>query len=515
MRYLLHSTLTFSAPSRAILYDEATKLAHDGHEVFVLYCDGCLDICFTNMTGNKKGCLMCRANYRYFDRINISSKVRFVSLKEYLTPDVLLKSNNLNFSYSNTTDIKNIKLNGINIGLASFSSYITYTRNLNPLIDNKFKQYFDVLLRNSARMCEIASLVIEEIKPNSIYGYNGRFLDSRPFWEISKNMGIPFILLEAQYTFSSCKKVLFYNETPQSITASKKIMQDIWNNCDLDINDKISKGSDFYERRRNALYAGDKIYTLNQKLGLLPEKWNSNKKNIVIFISSEDEFASIGDEFDKYSLFHSQIDGIREILHHFKYNYDIQFYLRIHPNLSNIKYSYHKNLYDFALFENINIIDAHSNISSYSLIDYSDKVIVFGSTIGIEAVYWSKPTILLSGSFYYLFDCCYIPKSKNELFDLIASPLVPKDRMVTYKYGLQYHDSIGQTCEFVNCNWKTFYFKFLIYKKSITINYWEKLFGSKLLFYIFRFLSSRFLLLYGYFMKFGAKYIIPINEDNS
>src|SRR4030042_3472915 len=272
MKYLLHSSLTFSAPSRAILYDEAEKLVGNGHEVYILFCGKALDLCFTNMNGDKRNCTFCTANYLFYDRINISSKIRMISLKKFLTEEIIQSNQKIKFLYKEINDIKRIEYQNVSIGLACLSSYVSITRNLYPLIDETFIRYFDNLLRNSSLMCDIISSVLDKFKPDYIYGYNGRFLDSRPTWEVAKNKGISFVILEAQYTFSFCNKIVFYNDTPHSIPSiNKHFIQELWDSSNIDFDEKKNLASEFYERRKNALPAGEKIYTKNQKIGLIPE----------------------------------------------------------------------------------------------------------------------------------------------------------------------------------------------------------------------------------------------------
>ena len=65
------------------------------------------------------------------------------------------------------------------------------------------------------------------------------------------------------------------------------------------------------------------------------------------------------------------------------------------------------------------VIAPESPISSYSLLDVADKVIVFGSTMGIEAAYWHKPVICLAHSFYLKLEVAYNPKTVEELWSYI------------------------------------------------------------------------------------------------
>lgn len=512
MRYIFHSTLSTTEACRAILYDEANRLIEDENEVIVFYCDGCFNLCFHNMTGNSKICFFCCLNYRFLDKLFISHKIKLVSLKTFLTNEIVANNQSLFFNYNNVETLKEINYENVKIGLAVLSSYVSYTRNLHPLINSSSKSYFDDLLRNCALMCDIMSKVFEEYNPDYVYGYNGRFIENRPTWEVAKNRGLPFALLEAQYTVSLCKKTIFRNESVHSISAKTNYINNSWDNCKLSESEKIRMGSEFFERRRNSLSAGDKIYTVNQELGMLPKEWDRNKKNIIIYNSSEDEYVAIGSEYEKYSLFTSQIDGIGKILDQYSNNQDMHFYLRIHPNLSNIKYSYHQNLYKYAKYNNLTIIEPESKISSYSLIDASDLVIVFGSTIGVEAAFWGKPTILLAGSTYYNLGCCYIPDSIEELFCLIDSRLIAKDKYGTYKYGLVHHDSVGSSCEYYDCNLTTYHLNIFGFKRDIKISNWQKIFGSRFLSYLFKKALSKILSIYCNVRRFGPKHVVPSLE---
>ena len=83
------------------------------------------------------------------------------------------------------------------------------------------------------------------------------------------------------------------------------------------------------------------------------------------------------------------------------------------------------------------VISPSEDINSYDLLDASDKVVIFGSTIGLEASYWGKPVILLGCSWYYYENVCYIPKSLNELNTLLffynrRATFI--DRETIYKY---------------------------------------------------------------------------------
>lgn len=65
----------------------------------------------------------------------------------------------------------------------------------------------------------------------------------------------------------------------------------------------------------------------------------------------------------------------------------------------------------------------------------ADKVISFGSTMGVEANYWGKPSILLSASEYYNLGVCYLPSSIEELCEMIKADLQPLAKEGALKYA--------------------------------------------------------------------------------
>ena len=99
--------------------------------------------------------------------------------------------------------------------------------------------------------------------------------------------------------------------------------------------------------------------------------------------------------------------------------------LRNHPHLQK-KSKLDRNKWDHPSFipssSNVTIIKSSSTVDTYELIDASDLVVVHGSTVGIEAVFWGKPVIVVSDSFYDLIDASiYKPFTLVELDSLIGN----------------------------------------------------------------------------------------------
>ena len=244
---------------------------------------------------------------------------------------------------------------------------------------------------------DIVNAVIDETKPDIVCCYNSRFVYCRPIMDTAEIRGIKHLCYETAYNRQNQQVKITYSLTPHSVEGNTAITNQLWESPKYPESEKVKIAEQFFYKRRHSIKAGDKLYVKDQILGKIPEGWDEQKYNILILNSSEDEYAAIGDEFIDKSLFPNQITALKYIAEHYKDRKDIHFYLRIHPNLKNIPYRYHTDLLTlFNQYDNFTVIPGNSTISTYSLIDHSNKVIVFGSTTGPEAAYWGKPVILLS-----------------------------------------------------------------------------------------------------------------------
>ncbi len=93
--------------------------------------------------------------------------------------------------------------------------------------------------------------------------------------------------------------------------------------------------------------------------------------------------------------------------------------------------------------KNINVISPESSIDSYALVDWSDLVVTYRSTMGIEATYWGKPSVSVGPAGYSGFGCVYEPESIQDLFHLLEKTDLPKlDQETCFIYGF-YRMSFG------------------------------------------------------------------------
>lgn len=482
MRHLVYSACSLIDPHFGILLEEAESLYRDGGEVTFAFCHGISRCCIFNFHGDPLVCRACRSCSRRLIRKYLSPGIRILPLYGVPADDSPLPE------YHSVPELKQIVFRDVFIGYGVMSNYTSITRDPDPDFSvPEVKRYFDFSLHHAMALTGGFYRLMDEIKPDSVSLYTGRLIDNRPLFDIAQKRGIEVRINECiggLRSRSKLERVVYLNHLPHSIPYNTELLEKVWAMDNEPTAEKERKGRDFFERRRRGVPAGDRVYTAGQRQGMLPDGWDDTKRNIVIFNSSEDEFSAVGKEFDQYALFPSQLEGIRHILRQFPSD-EYRFYLRIHPNLSRVRFRYHTDLYALPEeFGNLTVIGADDPCSTYALMDAAEKVVVFGSTTGAEAAYWHKPVILLGGAFYYLLDICYTPRTLQEADELIAARLQPKDPRNAVKYGyyLLNRDLLAIPAHHVDYSAR----EVKIFGRKFATSAYMKLFGSNTLSKMFR-----------------------------
>ena len=438
MKYLIviPECCSFLSPAAtAQLIDNALQYAEQGNDVTVTYCDDAsVCYCFTNTDRSKTLCHFCR---RYIHTMLSSRPVRYqkgIHWIAYKDDGKAIPP----FQYKSIEDIKALRYKGVAIGYAAYSTFLSISRNLYPKVDDAFRAYFDKLLSIACKYTDFTLKLLDSVKPDVICSINSRSVCSRPLWDITRQKHIPYECWEGIYNRESqyCK-ISYGDSTPHDPVTNKRMIEERWNNSSLPESERIKVGEDFYFKRRNSIPAGDKLYVKDQRQGMLPNGFDTAKHNILILNSSEDEYAALFEEYLDGVPFKSQYPGIKFIAESLSSASDYHIYLRIHPNLKQISYLYHTKLYELEkTCPNLSVIAPDSPVSTYSLIDACEKVLVFGSTTGPEATFWGKPVILMANCVYPLIGVSYNPRTAEEVLQLVKEPNLPaKDRLQAVKFG--------------------------------------------------------------------------------
>lgn len=397
-----------------------------GDTVYRFVCDGTLPVCDVNNDHALQTCLKCK-------QMSLCGK----ALLEGSVIDLPLihkasiiknKAGVVSYSYGSIEELKNIYVDNFDAGVASISSVISWLREPNlDVIKNK--ESIDYCLSSSIEVYYSALHYMQEYKPDVVYAFNGRLVHVKPILRAAEKLNIECLIHERGHNKDFYE--LFKNTTPHDRKYVVKKMQELWDLADSSKRNEI--GESFYTERAAGKSQGWHSFTDKQQKGLLPDNWSETKRNVVIFNSSEDEFASIGDDW-KNELYDSQLGAIAKIIKDCLKFPDIHFYLRVHPNLSKVDNSEAKEIKKLSS-SNLTVIEAESLISTYDLLFNCEKVLAFGSSVGIEAVYWGKPSIQAGKSYYFDMNATYKPASHEELIEMMGKKLEPMDKTPALIYG--------------------------------------------------------------------------------
>ncbi len=413
---------------------EHLYLNKDTDELYFVSCDNVMKTCPYNHYGDEFVCQLCKKNTnRIINCFDFFSHITIYKLSDY---KVNICFNIKSLKLETLSDFQQLYWDNdiYDVGFAIVSTFVSRKRDISNEITNKEKKELINSYVNSIILYESFKNLIEREKPDEINIFNGRLFDTRPLLRLCKSKNINCNIIEIS-GYQLKNWIIYKNTLPHDINEYTNNLEKTWDS-ESDIYEKIKIGSSFFDFKIKGLNTNDKSYVSYQSFELLPSNFNPNKINIVIYNSSEDEFFSIGPEWKKY--FDTQLEGIKFICEKVKNLENYHIYLRIHPNLNHVKAEFVKELYKLnKLYNNLTVIKPNSKISSYQLMFKSDKIITFGSTIGIEATYFGKPSLSLGTSFYNKIDGAY---TINECDDPVISKFIfenlpPKSKDNAIKYG--------------------------------------------------------------------------------
>jgi hypothetical protein len=413
-----------------------SKFENNDFEIFKFHCNSSLKYCDLNPKGEFSKCNQCR----YKDLFGLSlikKNVKLIQIKTNPYIDYIP-------SFKSIDDLKIFKYDGFDVGYAVLSSIISENRD--PYLDVDL--FSDQIVQSISRSIELYKYfvqIFEEYKFIEVYIFNGRFAYERAALRAAEKVGVKYFTHERGS--SKDKYMLFKNTLPHDLVQFRNLLEFSWQNDALGIDEKKKIGEAFFIERKNSVEQGWVSFTNNQNQKDLPKYWNAAKKNIVIYLSSEDEFMAIGDQWEK-TIFLNQIEGLKFLLNEMNNEFtdDYIFTIRIHPNSLILK-QFVKEINSFAN-DKVFVINPESSVGTYLLMEHAWKVITFGSTMGIESSYWGKVSINLGNSFYRQLNVTHNPCSKSDILELIfkeknsfsSSTNLLKYGYYMKTYGIQYQN---------------------------------------------------------------------------
>jgi len=394
-----------------------------GDHITQLVCNKELPSCDTNPYHLQEACERCVSK-----RINgytVLAPGMHVRSFLQLNAEDKKKISALRTEFSSIQELQSLWIDNYDIGYSIASSLISLSRNPNPTLEPRLIERYIV----SCAGVYFSMLNYLRTNPTDVvYTFNGRFSHTKAVLRACNKLGVKCLLHERGNSVNYYS--LFENTPIHDLKNTHNLIEKIWSEADPKERERIS--TEWYTTRIGGKMQNWFSFLADQVIEL-PEGWDSSKRNIVICNSSEDELASLGDDW-KNTLYKNQLDGITRIIADGASMENTHFYLRIHPHLAKVDSEDVKKVASLQA-KHLTVIPATSKLSTYLLVKEADKTITFGSTIGMEATFLRKPSICAGKSFYHYLNGTYYPNDHAELMRLLEQELEPKPLEEALKFS--------------------------------------------------------------------------------
>lgn len=427
MKYLILESIALK-PHLETSGEIALELKSKGHDVFYSWVGDNLPWSDWNLPYYFK-LFLCSLNNR------VSAFTCFMKKEVSVLDGVILTSDKKNkiidwaSNFSGDLDqLKSYMYEGKSLGMGVASSLISMYGDSRYCAEKRTKEVRKALV-SSALVYERAKIIISQISPDFVVTFNGRFATSRPIVIAAEGMGIPVLRHERGATFD---KYQIYTDAVHNYEYIKNRIINYWFLSDTQTREL--SGHAFFQRKRQGDGIGWYSFTNKQKCGRIPLK-PPNSRRFVYFSSSDDEYAAVTDVY-RPGPWSNQLEALKALVRVCMKASDIELVIRVHPHLAKKSKQEQKLWIDLVgKTKKVHYIGPNEPVDSYALLDSADVVVTYGSTIGIEAAYWGKPSVLLGPCSYRDTSAVVCPKTESELMlytlsNQLKSP--PQDFCIQY-----------------------------------------------------------------------------------
>jgi hypothetical protein len=404
-----------------------------GDHVTLAVCDADLPVCEFNNAHDVGGCIRCVGRRREgIERLTPKPDVvPMLRLSEADRAELRALSID---GLRSLEDLRELRIENFDIGWAVYSSIVS------NVAGRKFdfeanRQTVAARLHGSLAVYRSMLRLIEELKIDRVYTFNGRLATMRAALRAAQARGVDCLIHERGSTFE--KFSLFENHMPHELDYYQDLIAKTWETADPELREEIAQS--YFGNRISGSVGNWVSFVAQQDHNLLPDRWKPRRNNVAVFTTSSDEVDAVAD-YLVGTLYQDQYEGLSRIFATVHDDPETHFYVRIHPRTQFVEDSGADRLLRNPP-ANVTVIPGNSAVSTYTLMRKVARVITFGSTTGIEAAYWGVPSILGMRSFYDRLGSTYSPGSHDEMMALVLDPnLARKDRLGALKWG--YHEKM-------------------------------------------------------------------------
>ena len=426
-------------------------------EVDYLLCDEILPACVMATVhrinensfekhGSKKICSYCFIRSNEYLKKTDSNIVKF---SDFINFDELKKIQNMKFDDDTLKEVKNFKYDGINIGEHANSGTIRYFSSSNF---KKFKNSKEILIKYikaalvTQKVCEN---LFKEKKYDEMFINHGIYVPQGVILDCAKKFGVNTSAWCFAYTRNSVN--ITRDDTYHRALIHEK--EDKWINFNFD-QIAETKIDDFLHLRRKgqSLAISDnwneslKNQNLDIKNYLLKRGINTNKP----IIGLATNMLWDAQVYFPTNFFKDILEWLFFTIDYFVKRQDLQLVIRIHPAEVLTTTKSLERIEELILEKykklpgNIFLIKPEDKISTYSIFNKCNAVLVYGSKIAMETMAANIPTIVCGESFLRNKQISFDPDSKEEYHEMLSklpyleNPIKKERLMLAKKYAFHF-----------------------------------------------------------------------------
>ena len=405
----------------------AIEIAHhevrEGNQPLIIHCIKALESCPPNQDHLMWKCHQCTHQVKKSISYHFPKSAKHLFIRE---ADVnQAKARIVVPPIRNSAEMSKFKYDDFPFGSHVISQLISMTRDRN-LTDQVIRDTGLNLLINSIAFYEsVNTLLPLDIEKVILWG--GRRSSEAPIKFVAEKRGLKLEFFEES---STRDRYMLTNEYPFVFNNFIKLVRN-WeieriSKGEMDL--MLEEGRNYFLERRIGQSQEPSFIWFNKDAKPIPIIENEGKLILAIFTSSDWEFAEL--EFSQTSNtqtdFINQYTSLSKILQDSLIIENFEIVIRWHPN-HRIAGAFEKKQINSVIDSSPHVKHFRytESVDSYQLVENSDVVLVFGSTIGIEASYLEKPTILLGDTYYAGLGSVYQPENMGKLRDLLTGDLSP------------------------------------------------------------------------------------------
>jgi len=271
---------------------------------------------------------------------------------------------------------------------------------------NKFRMTYSKLYFQAKK-------ILSQENFDEIVVFNGRFLCHNAIWQSAKDLGLRIVFLE-RFNLDWNTRYFVFDQPVHSSVYRANVMKSFLETHPDSHGSKVIAAKSWFENR---IFNSGSSFTADQSQTFKRPK--EVKTVISFFHSSEDELFTIGLQPIYWK---NQFEAINSISKYVSSRNDVRLFVRLHPNL---RYKSSREQKRWRIFaerigsEKVKFIFPEESTKTYSLLLQSDKVLTFGSTIGVEASWLRIPSGLMSSALHRELKVCETINCEAELFNFL------------------------------------------------------------------------------------------------